>query len=137
MQNDQLEYLINLYTLRRDSLTKRREIEWKVFLSYFSGISILTYFIVGHSIRIPNSLLIVFSIFIVFPFLLWLLNIYNSAKYDHDTLKVYKKEIENLMLISTKLEVVKDRSVEIIWLLSQVVIIITYTFFCIILIQYN
>lgn len=137
MDTDKLEYLIKLYTLRRDSLTKRREIEWKVFLSYFSGISILTYFIIEHCIPIPHFLLIAFSIFIVLPFLLWLLNIYNSAKYDHDTLKIYKKEIENIMLISTKLELVKDRSIEIIWLVSQFVIIITYTVFCIVLIQYN
>lgn len=134
IDSNKVNALLKLYEFRREALSKRRDIEWKVFLSYITGISILTYFIIDKCIYISLCNLIIFPLLIVFFFILWLWNIQRSAHYDHELIDAYKTEINNILDVSSATKSIQNKSVKWIWFISQLMIIVIYTILCVTLI---
>jgi hypothetical protein len=104
-----VEHFLRLYELQRGTLNARREIEWKVCISFWSAI------IVGTGVLIQKIQLPCYSCwFYVLLFLvfspLWLGKMFNSSEEDHNWIKVYKSHIHKSLDLQS--ETVKYQEVK-------------------------
>ncbi len=87
-----IEDLLRLTELQRATLNSRREIEWKVCISFWSAIIVGTGFLI-HKIQLPSySCWFYLFLFLIFS-PLWLGKMFNSSEEDHNWIKVYKSHI--------------------------------------------
>jgi hypothetical protein len=91
------EIYIKLYELERETLNKRRDIEWKVCISLWSAILVTTSFLYGNFPLTRQtqiySLIFYILIFIVFA-IVWLGRMFYSNEINHCRIESYKSHIE-------------------------------------------
>ena len=94
--SDNIDRFIRLYEIRRETLNRRRDIEWKVCISFWTSIIVGTGFLI-HKIQLETiSYWVYFFVFLVFcP--LWLGKMYHSSEQDHRWMNVYQSYIEKLL----------------------------------------
>jgi hypothetical protein len=96
--NTSLDYLLRLYELQRVTLNKRRDIEWKICIAFWTAIIIGTGFLIDKVYLNHWSIVIYMMLLFVFCFL-WLGKMYRSSEEDHNWILVYKSRIEKTLNI--------------------------------------
>ena len=129
---ESIDQFLKLYEIQRDTLNKRREIEWKISISFWSTIIIGTGYLLN-KITLPVCSGVYYLILLII-FSVWVGKVYHSSEVDHSWIKVYKSWIEKSIGIS--IDIIKYEDIETnaficfssIWWWSQVLISTLFLF---------
>lgn len=99
MNNEALgtvQHFLRLYELQRETLNRRREIEWKVCISFWTAIIVGTGFLIQKAQIDSDCFWFYLILFAVFS-LLWLGTMFHSNERDHYWIDVYKSHIHETL----------------------------------------
>lgn len=106
---DSIQHFLRLYELQRLTLNARREIEWKVCISFWSAIIIGTGFLI-HRVQLPSNSWLFYLLLLLIFSPLWLGKMLNSSEEDHNWIDAYKSHIHKCLNLQS--ETVKYQQVK-------------------------
>lgn len=92
---DSTSSFLKLYELQKESLDKRRDIEWKVALAFWTSIGVATGFLM-QKVQLPAKSMAFFILaFLVFGS--WLCSVWYANEIDHRWIDVYRSNAEKAL----------------------------------------